>query len=66
MPLTLAMSAENWTPSAASNSMDLSWNKQSSTLTVGQTTSAVLTLNLDSDITGITTFTVDIVISGTG
>ena len=66
VPLTLTMSPEDWSPSAASNSMDLTWNKQSSTLAVGQTTSAVLTLSVDSDITGITTFSVNIVIVGSG
>jgi hypothetical protein len=66
VPLTLTMSTEDWTPSTASNSMALSWNKQSSTLAVGQTTAAVFTLNVDSDISGITAFSVDIVISGTG
>jgi len=66
VPLTLVMTAENWNPSAASNSMALSWNKQNSILAVGQTTSAVLTLTVDSDIAGITTFSVNIVISGTG
>jgi len=66
VPLTLVMTAENWNPSAASNSMALSWNKQNSILAVGQTTSAVLTLAVDSDIAGITTFSVNIVISGTG
>jgi hypothetical protein len=60
------MSASNWSPAAAANSMTLSWNKQNSALAVGQSTSAVLTLTVNSDINGITTFSVNIVIAGTG
>jgi hypothetical protein len=66
VPLTLSMSASNWSPTAAANSMALSWNRQSSALAVGQSTSAVLTLTVNSDISGITTFSVNIVIAGTG
>ncbi len=66
VPLTLTMASSGWDPAAAANSMGLTWNKQSSTLAVGQTTSAVLTLTVDSDISGISTFSVDIIVSGTG
>lgn len=66
VPLTLTMSPSSWNPSAASNYMSLTWDKQSSTLAVGQSTSAVLTLTVASTISGITTFAVNIVITGTG
>jgi hypothetical protein len=64
--LTLAMVSSGWGPSAAENFMDLTWNREDYALAVGQTTAAVLTLTVDSDINDITVFNVDIVISGTG
>jgi len=62
----LSMSASNWSPTAAVNSMALTWNKQNSALAVDQSTSAVLTLTVNPNISGITTFSVNIVIAGTG
>ena len=66
VPLTLSMSASNWSPTAATNSMALTWNKQNSALAVDQSTSAVLTLTVNPNISGITSFSVNIVIAGTG
>ncbi|XHH07572.1 MAG: hypothetical protein ACFCUE_08270 [Candidatus Bathyarchaeia archaeon] len=66
VPLALDMMPESWNPVAAANSMTITWNKESSVLAVGQITSAVLTLNADADISGVTTFSVSIILSGTG
>ena len=60
------MTANSWTPAAASNYMTLTWNKQSSTLNVNQITAAELTLAVNSGINGVTTFSVNIAIVGTG
>ncbi len=65
VPLTLTMTSNSWNPSTASSYMTLSWNKQSSTLDVNQVTAAELTLTVNSNINGVTTFSVNIVITGT-
>ncbi len=66
VPLTLAMVTSGWSPSVAENFMELTWNREDSVLAVGQTISTVLTLKVDSAISDITDFSVNIVISGTG
>jgi len=65
-PITLSMTKTNWTPSNANGPITLAWNKESTTLTAGQYVAATLTLSVSSSISGITTFGVNIVITGTG
>jgi len=64
--MTLSLATSNWTPSAASTYLTVSWNKQGSTLTAGQSTTAILTLSVSASVTGITTFSNTITLSGTG
>ncbi len=66
LPLTLAMSTSNWNPSTAGTSMTITWNREGTVLGTDQSTSAVLTLAVNSGISGVTTFSVNILISGTG
>lgn len=64
--MTLNLATSNWSPSGASTYITLTWNRQGNTLTAGQSTSATLTLTVSGSITGITTFSNTITISGTG
>ena len=63
--VTLSMTVSNWNPSSASSYITLTWNKEKSTLTAGQVVSAVLTLSVSSSVSGVTSFSFDITITGT-
>jgi hypothetical protein len=64
--VTLSMSTANWNPTTANGPISLAWNQESTVLTANQVATATLTLSTSSTVNGITTFSVDIVISGTG
>jgi hypothetical protein len=64
--LTLSMTTTNWNPASADGPITITWNREGTTLDAGQVTTATLTLNVSEDINGITNFSVDIVITGTG
>ena len=63
-PLTLNMTTNNWNPTAANGPLALTWDKEGTTLYASETTVATLMLAVAQDISGITTFSVAIVISG--
>ncbi len=62
--LTLSMTTSNWNPVSANGPITISWNKEGTVLTPGQSTAAVITLSVSSSITGITTFGVQILVTG--
>ena len=64
--ITLTMTRANWNPTNANVSIAVTWDKESTTLTANQIATATLTLSVSSSISGITAFSVDIVITGTG
>ena len=63
--ISLSMTVENWNPSFANGPISLTWNREGAFLNPGATTSATLTLTTDEDISGITTFSMSILIIGT-
>jgi hypothetical protein len=63
--LTLGLSPTNWTPVQASTYITMSWDKQGTQLSAGQSTQATITITVSSSITGITNFSNTITISGT-
>jgi hypothetical protein len=63
--LTLNMQPTNWNPSNANGPLSVSWDKNSATVASGQSTLATLKLSVSSSVTGISTFSVDVTISGT-
>jgi len=65
-PITLSMTKTNWSPSSADGPITLTWNKEGTTVNAGQYVAATVTLSVSSSISGITTFSVNIVITGTG
>jgi hypothetical protein len=53
------------TPSGAVGKISATWSRESSTLVANAYTAATITLNVDSTITGVTTFSLNIIIKGT-
>lgn len=64
--LTLSMSTANWNPSNATLYMTFGWNLGGQTLNPGQIKQAVFTLQVSASVTGITNFSFDVIIVGTG
>lgn len=65
VPIVLSMTVGNWTPSNA-GVITVSWNRQGSTLSAGSSISAAITLTVPTSISGVTSFSFDITITGTG
>ena len=64
--VTLSMTKANWSPANANGPITLSWNQEGAVLAANQVANATLTLSASSSISGITTFSMDVVITGTG
>jgi hypothetical protein len=64
--MTLNMTTSSWSPSGANNHITVTWNKEGNNLSAGQSTTAILTLTVSSSITGISSFSNTITLSGTG
>jgi len=62
--LTLSLSTSGWNPSVAASYITVSWDKAGVVLGAGQTVAAVLSLNVSASITGVTGYSVDLVVSG--
>lgn len=65
-PETLSMNTSNWNPANATTYITLSWNLAGQTLNSGQIKQAVFTLQILAPVTGITNFSFDVTIAGTG
>jgi len=63
---TVTMSTSGWNPSTAPTYLTFSWNLQNQVLTAGQIKQATFTLTVSPSITGITTFSFNVTITGTG
>jgi hypothetical protein len=64
--ITLNLGTSNWAPSGANSYINISWNKDGTQLSAGQSVAATITLTVSSTVNGITTFSNTIVITGTG
>jgi hypothetical protein len=64
--LNLTMLKINWNPSAANGPVAITWNQEGAALAVNQVLTATLTLSVSPTVTAVSTFSVDVVISGTG
>jgi archaellum component FlaG (FlaF/FlaG flagellin family) len=64
--LTLQLTTENWTPVTAPDYLTLTWNREGQQITPTQVLDAVITLSAADNVEGIASFSLDIVISGTG
>ena len=62
--VTLSMSTENWSPVGGTSYLQLSWDYDGSTISSGEVRGIVLTLSVASSVSGVDTFSFDIVITG--
>jgi hypothetical protein len=60
---TLFLDTDNWNPSTASQYITLDWNYGGQSISPDAVVGAVLTLSVSSDISGITDFSLDIIIN---
>jgi hypothetical protein len=65
IPVVLSMTTENWVPASASDYITLTWNLEGDVLPSDSVAQAVLTLSVSSEISEVTSFSFDIVITGT-
>jgi hypothetical protein len=65
-PITLSLQTANWNPVNATNYISLSWDYGGQAIGVNQVVAVTLSLSISSNIEGITTFSFDIVIVGSG
>jgi len=61
----LSLAAQNWNPANAPNYISLSWNREGQIVDTASLVAATLTLSVSWDISGITDFSFDMVITGT-
>ena len=64
LPLTLSMTTSSWNPAGAKGPITITWNQQGTRLNPGQSTAATLTLTVSSSVADITSFNVQICITG--
>lgn len=64
--LTLSMTSENWYPANAADYLTLTWNREGQQINSDEVLDSTITLSASEDVTGINSFSLDIVISGTG
>jgi len=66
VPVTLALTTENWMPLNASNYIFLAWGYTVDILEVNEVLNLVFSLSVSPDIEGIDNFSFDILIMGEG
>lgn len=65
LSLALNMTTNSWNPANANGPITITWNQEGTRLQPGISTAATLTLTVSSSIVDITSFTVQICITGT-
>ena len=63
-PETLSMATSDWNPSSANSSLTLTWNMEGASLPAGSVVAATLTLTVAANTGSLTSFSFNIVISG--
>lgn len=66
VPVTLTASFGNWNPASAAGYFTPGWNCTNYVLGTGLVVAAVLTLAVSQSITGVTNFSFDVTLTGTG
>lgn len=66
LPIVLNITTDNWDSTSAFEHITLSWNQEGNVLnTTVPVVQAVLTLSVSPDVSGVTSFNFDIIITGT-
>ena len=61
---TLTMKVDNWNPATAGSYLNLTWNRENTVLSAGQSIQATLTLTANSYTGSLTTFSCDVTFTG--
>jgi len=64
--ITLNMTTENWNPTNAKDYMTFTWNREGQQVSPNEVIIFTIMLSVSSDAQGISSFSLDITISGTG
>ncbi len=64
--LTLSMASDNWNPTNATNYVTLTWNREGQQISPDEVVGFVITLSVSENVQGISSFSFDTIISGTG
>jgi len=64
--MNISLTVSGWSPVGAGSYLGVSWDREDAVVAAGGVVQAVITLDVSSSITGITDFSFDIVIEGTG
>jgi hypothetical protein len=65
-PITLSLSMSGWNPAVANGPITIAWDREGTTLNSGQSVAATIVLSVSSGISGITDFSVNMIVSGVG
>jgi len=65
-PMTLNLTTITWTPPSASTYVTVTWNREGAPVNAGSNVQANVTLTVSPSVTGITSFSFTMVITGTG
>ena len=65
-PITLSMGTSAWNPSVAEGQLTVAWNKENVSLIAGESTAAVLALAVSPSVHDVASFSVNVVITGSG
>jgi hypothetical protein len=65
-PMDVSLSTSGWNPAGAATYLTVTWDREGTLISAGNLIPAVITLDVSSGITGITDFSFNIVIEGTG
>jgi len=66
VPITLNMTTQNWNPPEAKDFITLTWDREEETLKVNQVVEATIILIVSPNISGVTNFSFDIILTGVG
>nr|MDO8046133.1 hypothetical protein [Candidatus Baldrarchaeota archaeon] len=65
VPMTLSHTVQNWNPADAQNYITFSWDGEGKTVDAGEVIAVNLSLNVAENITGIESFSFELIIIGT-
>ncbi len=66
VPITLTMATNGWNPSIAEGQLNIAWNIEGASLNPGESTTATLTLTVSATVHDVTSFTANVIITGSG
>jgi len=66
VPISLNMTTQNWNPPEAEQFISVSWDQEGKTLQTNQVVSVTFSLSVSPNVSGVTSFSFEIVITGSG